>query len=84
MFVASTKGMNLTLTLDGTVLKQVCSTKYLGVYLDYHLTWQSHVDYVLGRVRGKLSPLIGFALQLYVCFTRHIYIYIYSTNFGLL
>ena len=41
-----TKGMNLTLTLDGTVLKQVCSTKYLGVYLDQHLTWQSHVDYV--------------------------------------
>jgi len=28
-----TKGMNLTLTLNGTVLKQVSSTKYLGVYI---------------------------------------------------
>jgi len=41
-----TKGLNLTLTLDGTALKQVCSTKYLGVYLYQHLTWQAHVDYV--------------------------------------
>ena len=54
-----TKGLNLTLALDGIlyVLKQVCSTKNLGAYLDQHLTWQSHVDYVLGKVRGKFSAI---------------------------
>ena len=52
-----TKGLNLSLTLDGTLLKQVCSTKYLGAFLDQHLIWQVHVDYVLSWVRGKLSAI---------------------------
>ena len=52
-----TIGLNLTLTLDGDILRQVSSTKYLGVYLDQHLTWQAHVDYVLSRVRRKLSAV---------------------------
>jgi len=65
-----TKGMNLTITLNGTVLKHV---KCLGVYLDQHLTWQSHVDYVL---EGNFMPLIELSrstLQLCVCFTRRIF-----------
>jgi len=45
-----TGGLDLAITLDGAILKQVCSTKYLGLYLDQHLTWQAHVDYVLDRV----------------------------------
>ena len=52
-----TGGLNLTIMLDGAILKQVCSTKYLGVYFDRHLTWQVHVDYVLGRVRRKLFAM---------------------------
>ena len=52
-----TNGLNLKITLDGSILKQVCSTKYLGVYLDQHLTWQAHVDYVLSRVRQKLLAI---------------------------
>ena len=67
-----TKGMNLTLTLDGTVLKQVCSTKYLSVYLDQHLTWQSHVHYVLGRVRRKLYA-INRVKQVYPAIMRLLY-----------
>ena len=49
-----TRGLNLTVTLDGDILRKVSSTKYLGIYLDQHLTWQAHVDYVLSRVRRKL------------------------------
>ena len=48
-----TGGLDRVITLDGIVLRQVCSTKYLGVYLDQHLTWQAHVDYVLSSVRDK-------------------------------
>jgi len=52
-----TGGLDRVITLDGIVLRQVCSTKYLGVYLDQHLTWQAHVDYVLSRVRQKLFAI---------------------------
>ena len=41
----------------GNVLKQVPSAKYLGVYIDQHLTWQSHIDCVLRRVRGKVYSI---------------------------
>ena len=41
------QGLDLVLTLDSAILKQVCSTKYVSMYLDQHLTWQAHVDYVL-------------------------------------
>ena len=44
-----TNGLNVTITWDGVILT-VCSIKYLGVYLDQHVTWQVHVDYVLSRV----------------------------------
>ena len=37
----------LCLSLNGNVLKQVPSAKYLGVYIDQHLTLQSHIDYIL-------------------------------------
>jgi len=60
MFIGShqrVSGLNLTITLDGAALKQVCSTKYLDVYLDQHLTWQVHVNYVFNRVRRKLFAI---------------------------
>ena len=31
--------------------------KHLGVYIDQHLTWKCHVEYVLCRVRGKLYSI---------------------------
>ena len=48
-------GKTLCLSL-GSLLKQVSSTKYLGVCIDQYLTWQNHIDYVLKTVRGKISP----------------------------
>ena len=40
--------------LDGDVLRQISTTKYLGVHIDQHLTWNTHIDYILSRIRGKL------------------------------
>ena len=40
--------------LNGDTLRQVSSTKYLGIHIDQHLTWNTHIDYILNRVRGKL------------------------------
>ena len=50
-------GKYLNLVLNGAALKQVYTTKYLGVYIDQHLTWDTHVNYVVKRVRGKLYAL---------------------------
>jgi len=51
------EGKSLHLSLNGNVLKQVSSTKYLGLYIDQHLTWQDHIDYIMKRVRGKIYSI---------------------------
>ena len=50
-------GKDLCLSLHDSILKQVSSAKYLGVFIDQHLTWRSHIDYVLRRVRGKIYSI---------------------------
>jgi len=40
---------SLSLSVDGHVLQQVSSIKYLGLCIDQHLTWQNHIDYVSER-----------------------------------
>jgi len=45
--IGSPGGTTLCLSVNGSALKQVSSHKYLGVYIDQYLTWQSHIDYVL-------------------------------------
>ena len=47
-------GKCLNLFLNNSALKQVSCTKYLGVFFDQHLTWESHINYVRQRVRRKL------------------------------
>ena len=47
-------GKCLHLRLNGDVLRQLSSTKYLGVHIDQRFTWNTLVDYVLRKVRGKL------------------------------
>ena len=50
-------GKTLRLSLDDSLLRQVPSTKYLGVCIDSHLTWQNHIDYVMKGVRGKIYSI---------------------------
>ena len=40
-----------------TPLKRSSCTKLLGVYVDQHLTWKTHVDHVLSSFYGTLSIL---------------------------
>ena len=42
----------LCLSLNGSVLKQVSSTKYLGVYIDQHLIWQTHIICLIETSEG--------------------------------
>ena len=41
--------VNVPLTLENTVIKQVTETKFLGVLIDQHLSWKPHIDFVLKK-----------------------------------
>ena len=36
--------------VDGNLITEVSSTKFLGVYLDNKLTWEKHIDYITAKV----------------------------------
>jgi len=54
----------VSIKVDGVELKQVESTKYLGIIIDSHLNWGNHIDYlyrklikftsIFYKIRGKL------------------------------
>ena len=46
---------NNNITLDDVSVKQVEVTKFLGVLIDQHLSWKSHISYVA----KKISKTIG-------------------------
>lgn len=56
-------------------IERVTHTKYLGVYLDEHLSWTTHVD----NLRKKIYPLIG-AIRRCPLFPQHIRQQIYNAH----
>ena len=48
---------DLCVSINGRQLSRVPSLKYLGVYIDEHLTWQKHTQYVYQRVQSRLHCL---------------------------
>ena len=48
---------DLCVSINGRQLSRVPSRKYLGVYIDEHLTWQKHTQYVYQRVQSRLHCL---------------------------
>ena len=55
----------LPLQLAGQYLDQTSSTKYLGLVIDCHLSWQDHIDLIASKIRRninittKVKPLLG-------------------------
>ena len=37
------KVMNISVEIDGTEIRQVSSTKFLGIYLDNLMKWDAHI-----------------------------------------
>lgn len=48
------KGKNVTTTktlrINGTAISEESDTKFLGVYIDKHLTWEKHIKHIRGKV----------------------------------
>lgn len=48
---------SLKVSIYGSQLEQVTRTRYLGLLIDNHLTWDDHISGVLNRVRHKLNAI---------------------------
>ena len=53
----SVEERKLPITCGDTPLKRISCTKLLGVHVDQHLNWKTHVDHVLSSLCGTLSVL---------------------------
>ena len=47
----------LSIACGDSPLKRISCTKLLGVHVDQHMTWKTHVDHVLSSSYGTLSVL---------------------------
>lgn len=59
MLVTSARrpALSLQVTLNGTVIKQVNCARYLGLHIDSHLTFSTHVEKVVAKVAGLIFAL---------------------------
>ena len=40
--------------IAGILLCHVTVVRYLGLYIDQHLTWQQHIDHMVSKARAQL------------------------------
>ena len=48
---------DINLELNNTKIKSMCSTKFLGVWLDKHLNWKTHVSNMLIKLHQGIGLL---------------------------
>ena len=46
------------LTVANVHLKKSFRVKYLGVYIDCHLTWHDHIDYICGKITKNINIMV--------------------------
>ena len=56
-----------TIRLNGQDIKHVNQCKFLGIYLDTHLTWKRHIE----RISSKISSAIFAINRARDCLTKH-------------
>jgi len=52
------------LIVDDRLIQQPSTTKYLGVKIDSHLSWEQHIDFIVCKARSKLYfRMLSFTYQ---------------------
>ena len=45
------------IVIENNVLEQVDNTKFLGVYIDHHLTWKTHINFMVAKISKSVGLL---------------------------
>ena len=48
---------NLTFKLSNQVIQTVDKTKFLGIVIDQHLTWKSHIEFITSKISSAIGIL---------------------------
>ena len=73
-------------SINGVEIENVDSFKFLGIFLNNHLTWSTHI----GMIANKLSKIIGILKRLRYVYPEQVLLQIYNSlfmahiNYGLL
>ena len=46
------------LTVANVHLQKSFCVKYLGVYIDCHLSWHDHIDYICGKISNNINLMV--------------------------
>ena len=64
--------------LENNVLEQVDNTKFLGVYIDQHLEWKTHVNFIAAKISKSVGLLYKAKTicpqNLFQHYTMHLFI----------
>jgi len=61
--------------IDAKEIPQVSSVKFLGVYVDQHLTWKTHIE----QISRKIAINIGIIKRISYILSPHILLTLYYT-----
>ena len=78
---------NMTIILSNQEIQKEDKTKFLGIIIDQHLTWKSHIDYIVPKISkmiGTLRTIRFFVNQplLKVLYNSFIYPYLHYGIIG--
>ena len=50
VFTNKKRPQNISLNVKGTIIKETTETKFLGIYLDNKLSWNSHIKHISSKI----------------------------------
>ena len=51
------RAQRVNLIVDDRLIEQVSTTKYLGVKIDSHLSWEQHTDLIVSKAHSKFFAI---------------------------
>ena len=55
VFTNKKRPRNISLNVKGTIIKESTETKFLGIYLDNKLSWNSHIKHISSKMSKSVS-----------------------------
>ena len=57
MFQPNGSKKEFDVEINGTLIKSTCNTKFLGLWLDNHLNWSTHIEKLITKLKRNLNLL---------------------------